>query len=266
MTKEELREHCEKQVKMCEEWAKCNDREPSGKIYEEHKLILDLIKALEQQPSDCKIFGTKENCFGGATENECEHCDYKIQKLEQQPCEDLINQVNEQGNKKITNWLDNFFGMEFPKTFDEFANDYGFTDDKEIYTNGSHLIPVFRVKQWLDHIEKQPSEDCVSRKSMLDAITEIDDNINMDIYTNEVREIVNELPPVTPTHCFAEVRFSKEDLREICNERIEIECMHGTCKDCKHNYKTSGNTFECSNGHRFALREPSTFYCADFEK
>ena len=49
MTKEELREHCEKQVKMCEEWAKGNDREPSGKIYEEHKLILDLIKALEQE-------------------------------------------------------------------------------------------------------------------------------------------------------------------------------------------------------------------------
>lgn len=43
----------------------------------------DYIKALEQQPNDCKIFGTKENCFGGATENECEHCDYKIQKLEQ---------------------------------------------------------------------------------------------------------------------------------------------------------------------------------------
>ena len=52
MTKEELKQHCEKQVKMCEEWAKGNDREPSGKIYEEHKLILDLINALEQQPSD----------------------------------------------------------------------------------------------------------------------------------------------------------------------------------------------------------------------
>lgn len=49
MTKEELRAHCEKQVKMCEEWAKGNGREPSGKIYEEHKLILDLIKALEQE-------------------------------------------------------------------------------------------------------------------------------------------------------------------------------------------------------------------------
>lgn len=54
MTKEELREHCEKQVRMCEEWARGNDREPSGKTYEEHKLVLDLIKASEQQPSeDC---------------------------------------------------------------------------------------------------------------------------------------------------------------------------------------------------------------------
>lgn len=46
---------------------------------------------------------------------------------------------------------------------------------------------------------EQPSEDCVSRQSMLDAITEIDDNTNMDIYTNEVREIIKDLPPVTPT-------------------------------------------------------------------
>ena len=48
MTKEELKEHCEKQVKACEMWAKHRGIEPSGKVYEEHKLILDLIKALEQ--------------------------------------------------------------------------------------------------------------------------------------------------------------------------------------------------------------------------
>ena len=47
-------------------------------------------------------------------------------------------------------------------------------------------------------LEQEPCEDAVSRKAMLDAITEIDDNINMDIYTNEVREIIDELPSVTP--------------------------------------------------------------------
>ena len=37
--------------------------------------------------------------------------------------------------------------MEFPETFEEFVKEYGFKDDKEVYTNGSDLIQVFRVKQ-----------------------------------------------------------------------------------------------------------------------
>ncbi|MCR5255055.1 MAG: hypothetical protein K6D96_03915 [Acetatifactor sp.] len=44
--------------------------------------------------------------------------------------------------------------MEFPETFEKFARDYGFKDDKEVYTNGSDLIPIFRVKQWLEHGNK----------------------------------------------------------------------------------------------------------------
>ena len=42
--------------------------------------------------------------------------------------------------------------MEFPKTFKEFAEYYGFKDEKWAYTNNAELIPVFRVEQWLDHI------------------------------------------------------------------------------------------------------------------
>ena len=44
--------------------------------------------------------------------------------------------------------------MEFPETFERFAEEYGFKDDKEVYTNGSDLIQVFRVKQWLEHDNK----------------------------------------------------------------------------------------------------------------
>lgn len=47
MTREELKEHCEKQIENCEMWARCIGEEPHGKIYEEHKLILEL---LEQWP------------------------------------------------------------------------------------------------------------------------------------------------------------------------------------------------------------------------
>lgn len=66
----------------------------------------------------------------------------------------------------------------------------------------------------------QPS-DCVSRKAMLNAITEIDNNVNMDIYTNEVREIVKELPPVTPTRRWNPVN---ERLPEV-GEKVLCQCQ-----------------------------------------
>lgn len=47
MTREELKNHCLKQIEECEKWAKYRGKEPTGKIYEEHKLILEL---LEQEP------------------------------------------------------------------------------------------------------------------------------------------------------------------------------------------------------------------------
>lgn len=52
MTREELKEHCLKQIKNCELWAISKGEKPSGKVYEEHKLILEL---LEQEPILDKI-------------------------------------------------------------------------------------------------------------------------------------------------------------------------------------------------------------------
>lgn len=44
MTREELKKHCLKQIEGCEMWAKHNGEEPHGKVYEEHKLILELLE------------------------------------------------------------------------------------------------------------------------------------------------------------------------------------------------------------------------------
>ena len=41
--------------------------------------------------------------------------------------------------------------MEFPKYWEDFVKDYSFKDDQHIYTNGSELIPVSRVKQMVDY-------------------------------------------------------------------------------------------------------------------
>lgn len=41
--------------------------------------------------------------------------------------------------------------MDFPSNWKEFMNDYSFKDEKQEYTNGSILIPVFRVEQMAEH-------------------------------------------------------------------------------------------------------------------
>ena len=66
--------------------------------------------------------------------------------------------------------------MEFPETWEEFEKDYGFNDSEEVYTNNSRLIPSFRVKQWLDHLEKEPYEMTVEeyRQRMIQAFHNAD--------------------------------------------------------------------------------------------
>ena len=48
--------------------------------------------------------------------------------------------------------------MIFPKTLDEFIKEYSFIDNKEIYTNGSELIQVYRIKQWEEHKQNNWNE------------------------------------------------------------------------------------------------------------
>jgi hypothetical protein len=41
--------------------------------------------------------------------------------------------------------------MMFPNDWEKFLEDYSFKDKEEVYTNGSMLIPVFRVEQMVEH-------------------------------------------------------------------------------------------------------------------
>ena len=41
--------------------------------------------------------------------------------------------------------------MNFPESWREFLEDYSFLDSKEVYTNGSKPIPVFRVEQMVEN-------------------------------------------------------------------------------------------------------------------
>lgn len=41
--------------------------------------------------------------------------------------------------------------MSFPKEPMDFIKGYSFVDSDEVYTNGSELVPLFRVEQMLEH-------------------------------------------------------------------------------------------------------------------
>ncbi len=111
--------------------------------------------------------------------------------------------------------------MEFPNTFDEFAKEYGFKDSKEIYTNGSELIPVFRVKQWLEHIECE-AEDCISRQSVLNrtTIVELDDGHS---FTMIAPEEIRTLPSVYPKSGKSDELIDKLDKLRFFNQRAGRE-------------------------------------------
>ena len=48
--------------------------------------------------------------------------------------------------------------MMFPKTVDEFMDMYKIVDSDEVYTNGAELVPIFRMKQWFEHVDAEPEQ------------------------------------------------------------------------------------------------------------
>ena len=54
--------------------------------------------------------------------------------------------------------------MTFPDTVEEFMEQYKVVDTDHVYTNGTEFVPIFRMKQWFEHIQAQPEiircKDC----------------------------------------------------------------------------------------------------------
>ena len=170
MTKEELREHCEKQVKMCEEWAKGNDREPSGKIYEEHKLILDLINELQDKSYELWKESYEEEHLRNIRLEE------EIKALEQQPSEGIVSmevykqvirerdiaieQLRELGydfGEKITPSDDCVSREEVNKLYDEYRPRLA-THVSEFGDKLKALPPVTPTQSWIPVSERLPKE------------------------------------------------------------------------------------------------------------
>ena len=65
--------------------------------------------------------------------------------------------------------------MTFPDTVEEFMEQYKITDTEQVYTNGTELVPIFRMNQWFENHKDAkdinvPARDCISRQQALKAL------------------------------------------------------------------------------------------------
>jgi len=79
MTREELKKHCKRQIENCEMLAKYQGEEPHGRVYEEHKLILELLKQepiLDNIRAEIEHTGAYEQEIHGKTDflNGIDYC------------------------------------------------------------------------------------------------------------------------------------------------------------------------------------------------
>lgn len=127
-------------------------------------------------------------------------------------------------------WVNHLFSM----AKEQACNSHNFDDAEEMQSAQDKIIKA---------LEQEPCEDCISRQELKKWL---DVNFSFGGALRKIEmfdRIDKELPPVTPTKCIATIQFSKEDLKKICEERIEIAMEHGTCKDCKW-WKDSDGTYK----------------------
>jgi len=69
-------------------------------------------------------------------------------------------------------------------------------------------------------LERQ-SEDAISRKAVVKYIKASDAELGHDSENEIVVEDILNMPPVTPVACIATVKFSKEDMQELIDEKMK---------------------------------------------
>lgn len=48
--------------------------------------------------------------------------------------------------------------MMFPDTVEEFMEQYKVVDREQVYSNGIEFVPIFRMRQWFDHVKHSPDD------------------------------------------------------------------------------------------------------------
>lgn len=131
--------------------------------------------------------------------------------------------------------------MTFPDTVEEFMEQYKIVDTDQVYTNGVEMVPIFRMKQWFEHLTvvrtQMSSAELISRKAAIEAIED-----HIKAYTSEMdgynmarrhmRELIEVLPSAQPEiiHCKG-CMHSEEDEDEYGSIDRWCSIWAETCED-----------------------------------
>ena len=124
--------------------------------------------------------------------------------------------------------------MIFPDTVEEFMEQYKIADTKQIYTNGTEFVPIFRMKQWFEHNDAKgtnvPANDMISRQAAIDAFEPWQ---NVKGYSegelNMLRAVLYELrnlPPAQP----------ERKMERWIDDGSEFGCCCSECCETLDNY------------------------------
>ena len=102
---------------------------------------------------------------------------------------------------------------------------YQGSDGKVGYTFNPSRKNYEAFKLAIEALEQEPCEDAVSRKAVLNGIDNYIEKAQStgakDDFISFEELVVKALPPVTPVACIAEIKFSKEDMQKLVNEKIK---------------------------------------------
>ena len=116
-------------------------------------------------------------------------------------------------------------------------------------------------------LEKEPCNDVISRQDVLNTLDStdkfLDETRTIECYKTLLEECYKNLPSVTPTKCIATVKFSKEDMRELIDEKMKdivVERKKGKWIPHRAKYDETAPIYECSICHKNNGFE-NTNYC-----
>lgn len=87
-----------------------------------------------------------------------------------------------------------------------------------------------RLEEKIKALEKEICEDAVNRKDVFDMIEQIQDAggfIGYNTYS-EAFDRVDNMPSVRPVACIATVKFNKEDMQELVDEKVKELVLEST--------------------------------------